>query len=124
MSSYQNLVSEDPAESNYLESDESSDFEQLSDLARRVIRYARAAKVQYYRYCRPRERQVRFFSLLEALISLQNEIDQAEKQPICQAQALYLLARLAAIGDQPPCENDFQQEAALQIITLALLELR
>ncbi|MBC2604971.1 hypothetical protein [Pelagicoccus albus] len=100
-------------------------FGQLTDLADRVVDYARAAKVQRFRYCRrPAAAIVPDYNLLEAIENLRAEVHHAERQPICQTLAVELLTKLSHLGGQPPCENNEQQETAIQIITIALLALR
>ncbi|MBK1877381.1 hypothetical protein [Pelagicoccus mobilis] len=98
---------------------------QLSQLASDVIAYARDAKVVHFRYCRnPKSPSSPHASLQAAIDALQQELQAARQQPVCQPLAAELLKELAALGHQPPCQSKPQQRQAAQTINAALLELR
>lgn len=98
---------------------------QLVALSKQVIAYARAAKIQYFRYCqRPSSPHSRYSDLAAAVHALIHDLDQAKRQPLCQTLAVELLRDLAALAQKPPCQNEEQRVAAAKVIDNAILELR
>ncbi|EDY84518.1 hypothetical protein VDG1235_4149 [Verrucomicrobiia bacterium DG1235] len=97
----------------------------MSALASDIIRYARGAKIQRFRYCRrPANPNSPHAALSAAIAALKAELRLANSRPICQTSAAELLKELAALGHQPPCQGHTEQKLAAQIVNRALLEIR